>query len=60
MPILLNEMLQLDKCEKDNYKIFLLNGKVSNFSFGNIKFDCKILDHHYKSQNFKFKTQQKH
>ena len=28
-------------------------------SFGNIKFDRKFLGHLYKSQNFKFKIQQK-
>ena len=48
MPILLNEMLQLEKC-----------AKVSKLSFGNIKFDWKFLGHPHKSQNFKFKIQQK-
>ena len=35
------------------WKKFLLNRKVSNLSFGNIKFDWKFLGHPYKSQNFK-------
>ena len=52
-------MLQLGKCAKDNSKIFLLNRKVSKLSFGNIKFEWKFLGHPYKSQNFKFKIQQK-
>ena len=59
MPILLNEMVQLGKCGKDNSKIFLLNRNVSKLSFGNIKFDRKFLGHPYKSQDFKFKIQQK-
>ena len=46
-------MLQLEKCAKDNSKIFLLNRKVPKLPFSNIKFD-----HPYKSQNFKFKIQQ--
>ena len=52
-------MLQFGKCAKDNSKIFLLNRKVSKMSFGNIKFDWKFLGQPYKSQNFKFKIQQK-
>ena len=51
-------MLQLGKCAKDNSKIFLLNRKVSKLSFS-IKFYWNFLDHSYKSQNFKFKIQQK-
>ena len=52
-------MLQLGKCAKDNFKIFLLNRKVSRLSFGNIKFDRKFLGHPYKFHDFKFKIQQK-
>ena len=52
-------MLQLGKCAKDNFKIFLLNRKVSKMSFGDIKLNWKFLGHPYKSENFKLKIQQK-
>ena len=51
-------MLQLGKCAKDNSKIFLLNTKVSNMLFVNIKFDWNFLSHPNKILKFKLKIQQ--